>query len=77
MASLEDKVVIELLNVDNYDTWCIRIKLRLIHKKMWKVVEDHKFVEEPRNPARKPTCTTVQVEDCLDRAYSKRDFVAR
>jgi hypothetical protein len=38
MASLGDKVVIEPLDVDNYDTWCVWMKLFLIHKKMWNVV---------------------------------------
>jgi hypothetical protein len=40
MASSGDKVVIESLDVDNYDTGCVMIKLLLIHKKLWKVVED-------------------------------------
>jgi hypothetical protein len=40
MASSGDKVVIEALDVDNYDIWCVRMKLFLIHKKLWKVVED-------------------------------------
>jgi hypothetical protein len=30
--------VIEPLDVDNYVTWCVRMKLFLIHKKMWSVV---------------------------------------
>jgi hypothetical protein len=40
MASLWNKVVIEPLDVDNYDTLCIGIKLFLIHKKIWNVVVD-------------------------------------
>jgi hypothetical protein len=40
MASSRDKVVIEPLDVDNYDTWCVRMKLFIIHKKMWNVVVD-------------------------------------
>jgi hypothetical protein len=43
MASSGDKVVIEPLDVDNYDTWCVRMKMFLIHKKMWNVVA------QPRN----------------------------
>jgi hypothetical protein len=52
MASLGDKVVIESLDVDNYDTWCYRMKLLLIHKKLWKVVED-------------PTATAEQSQSAL------------
>jgi hypothetical protein len=40
MASSGDKLVIKPLDVDNYDTSSIRIKLFLIHKKMWNVVMD-------------------------------------
>jgi CO/xanthine dehydrogenase Mo-binding subunit len=40
MASSGGKVVIEPLDVDNYDTWCVRMKLFFIHKKMWNVVVD-------------------------------------
>jgi hypothetical protein len=40
MASSGGKVVIESLDVDDYDTWCLRIKLLLFHMKLWKVVED-------------------------------------
>jgi hypothetical protein len=52
MASSGDKVVIESLDVDNYDTWCVRMKLLLIHKKLWKVVED-------------PTATAEQSQGAL------------
>jgi hypothetical protein len=34
MASSGDKVVIEPLDVDNYDTWSVKMKLFLIHKKV-------------------------------------------
>ena len=34
MASWGDEVVIETLDVDTYDTWWVRMKLFLIHKKM-------------------------------------------
>jgi hypothetical protein len=40
MASSRDKVVIQPLDVGNYDTLCVRITLFLIHKKMWNVVVD-------------------------------------
>jgi hypothetical protein len=40
MASSADKVVIEPLDVDNYDTLCVGMKMFLIHKKMWNVVFD-------------------------------------
>jgi hypothetical protein len=46
MASSGDKVVIEPLDVDNYDTWCVRMKLFLIHKKMWNVVVDSSATAE-------------------------------
>jgi hypothetical protein len=52
MASSGDKVVIESLDVDNFDTWCVRMKLLLIHKKLWKVVED-------------PTATAKQSQGAL------------
>jgi hypothetical protein len=52
MASSVDKVAIESLDVNNYDTSCIRMKLLLIHKKMWKVVED-------------PTATAEQSQGAL------------
>ena len=35
-----DKVTIEALDVENYGTWCIRMKALLIHKKLWKGVEN-------------------------------------
>jgi hypothetical protein len=37
--AMGDKVTIEALDVEN-GTWCIRIKALLIHKKLWKGVED-------------------------------------
>jgi hypothetical protein len=46
MASSGDKVVLEPLNVDNYDTWCIMMKLFLIHKKMWNLVVDSSATAE-------------------------------
>jgi hypothetical protein len=46
MASSGDKVDIEPLNVDNYDTWCVRMKLFLIHKKMLNVVVDSSATAE-------------------------------
>jgi hypothetical protein len=46
MASSGDKVVIEPLDVDNYDTWCVRMKLFLIHKKTWNVVMDSSATAE-------------------------------
>jgi hypothetical protein len=52
MDSSGDEVVIESLDVDNYDTWCVRMKLLLIHKKLWKVVED-------------PTATAEQSQGAL------------
>jgi hypothetical protein len=42
MAFLGDKVVIEPLAVDNCDTWSVRMKLFLIHKKLWSVVAQAK-----------------------------------
>jgi hypothetical protein len=38
--AIGDKVTIEVLDVENYGTWCIRMKALLIHKKLWKGVED-------------------------------------
>jgi hypothetical protein len=38
--AMGDKVTIEALNVENYGTWSIRMKALLIHKKLWKGVED-------------------------------------
>jgi hypothetical protein len=38
--AMEDKVTIEALDVENYGTWSIRMKALLIHKKLWKGVED-------------------------------------
>jgi hypothetical protein len=35
-----DKVTIEALGVENYGTWAIWMKALLIHKKLWKGVED-------------------------------------
>jgi hypothetical protein len=35
-----DKVTIEALDVENYGTWSIWMKALLIHKKLWKDVED-------------------------------------
>jgi hypothetical protein len=35
-----DKVIIEALDMENYGTWCIWMKTLLIHKKLWKGVED-------------------------------------
>jgi hypothetical protein len=52
MASSGDKVAIESLDVDNYDTWCVRMKLLLIQKKLWKVIED-------------PTATAEQSQGAL------------
>lgn len=46
MASSWDKVFIEPLNVDNSDSWCVRIKLFLVHKKMWNVVMDSSATAE-------------------------------
>jgi hypothetical protein len=46
MAYLGDKVVIEPLDVDNYDTWCVRMKLFIMHKKMWNVVVDSSATAE-------------------------------
>jgi hypothetical protein len=46
MASSGDKVVMEPLDVDNYDTWCVGMKLILIHKKMWNVVVDSSATAE-------------------------------
>jgi hypothetical protein len=46
MASSEDKVVIEPLDVDNYDTWCVEMKLLFIHKKMWNAVVDSSATAE-------------------------------
>jgi hypothetical protein len=38
--AMGDKVTIEALDVENYGTWSIRMKALLIHKKLWKGVED-------------------------------------
>jgi hypothetical protein len=46
MASSGDEVVIEPLVVDNYNTWCIRMKLFFIHKKMCNVVVDSSATAE-------------------------------
>jgi hypothetical protein len=32
--AMGDKVTIEALDVENYGTWCIRMKALLIHKKL-------------------------------------------
>jgi hypothetical protein len=39
MASSRDKVVIEPLDMVNYDTWCVDMVVFLIHKKMWNVAQ--------------------------------------
>jgi hypothetical protein len=38
--AMGDKVTIEALDVENYGTWSILMKALLIHKKLWKGVED-------------------------------------
>jgi hypothetical protein len=38
--AMGDKLTREALDVENYGTWCIRMKALLIHKKLWKGVED-------------------------------------
>jgi hypothetical protein len=38
--AMGDKLTIEALDVKNYGTWCIQMKALLIHKKLWKGVED-------------------------------------
>ncbi|GAQ92728.1 putative retrotransposon protein with Ribonuclease H-like superfamily and integrase domain [Klebsormidium nitens] len=40
MAGSGDKIAIAPLGADNYATWSIRMKALLVHKKLWKGVED-------------------------------------
>jgi hypothetical protein len=40
MAGSGDKIAITPLGADNYATWSICMKALLVHKKLWKGVED-------------------------------------